>query len=127
MKTPIRIILTFFAVTASYCTFLFVPVFLLPWAHIKKPFNLFLALILAAGIGVFFWKKSGKISDSHATNVLLGGIVVGGIGFISGFFGPIIFNPSSNQGPMLGIFITGPVGFLVGLIGGGIYGLIKKK
>jgi hypothetical protein len=117
MKTPIRLILTFFAVVASFQSVLFVPLFLLPWAQLKKPINVLLALILAAGIGVFIWKKSGSISDSQAKYILLGGIIVGAI----------IINPSANQGPLLGIFITGPLGFLVGLIGGGIYGWIKKK
>ena len=45
---------------------------------------------------------------------LMGGVVLGGIGFAGGFFGPIIFNPQANQGPLLGIFITGPLGFLLG-------------
>jgi hypothetical protein len=38
-----------------------------------------------------------------------------------GFFGPLIFTPDANQGPLLGIFITGPLGFVLGGIGGGIY------
>jgi hypothetical protein len=42
-------------------------------------------------------------------------LLVGGIGFAAGFFGPMILAPGANQGPMLGIFITGPVGFLLGL------------
>lgn len=47
-------------------------------------------------------------------------LLVGGIGFAAGFFGPIIFAPDANQGPLLGIFITGPLGFLGGL-GWGIF------
>ena len=42
-------------------------------------------------------------------------LLVGGIGFAAGFFGPMIFVPGANQGPMLGIFITGPLGFVLGL------------
>jgi hypothetical protein len=57
----------------------------------------------------------------------MGGIIIGSIGFVSGFVGPIIFSPSSNQGPLLGIFITGPIGFLLGLVGGGLYWWIKVK
>jgi len=41
---------------------------------------------------------------------------LGGIGFAVGFFGPMIFEPEANQGPMVGIFITGPGGALLGLI-----------
>ena len=49
------------------------------------------------------------------------GGILGGIGFLIGFVGPIIFMPEANQGPLLGIFITGPGGFVLGLI----VGLIK--
>lgn len=34
--------------------------------------------------------------------------IVGGIGFVGGFFGPMLLSPGSNQGPMLGLFLTGP-------------------
>ena len=54
---------------------------------------------------------------------LLGGVILGGIGFAAGFFGPIIFRPDTNQGPLLGIFITGPLGFVLGIICGTVYGL----
>ena len=49
-------------------------------------------------------------------------LVVGGIGFAAGFFGPMLFRPEANQGPLLGIFITGPAGFFVGLA----YGVIRE-
>ena len=48
-------------------------------------------------------------------------IVLGLVGFLSGFFGPMIFSPSANQGPMLGIFISGPCAFLAG----GLFGAIS--
>lgn len=51
---------------------------------------------------------------------LVGGLLVGGIGFVLGFIGPMVFAPEANQGPMLGIFITGPLGFVAGAIGGAI-------
>lgn len=52
--------------------------------------------------------------------ILLPAFVVGGIGFIAGFFGPILLTPEANQGPLLGIFITGPLGFVFGL-GWGVF------
>lgn len=58
---------------------------------------------------------------------LLGGLIVGGIGFAAGFFGPIIFTPEANQGPLLGIFITGPIGFALGVLLGAVYGLRGKR
>jgi hypothetical protein len=50
-------------------------------------------------------------------------LMVGGMGFAAGFFGPMILKPDANQGPMLGIFITGPIGFVVGLI----YGVVRER
>ena len=44
--------------------------------------------------------------------------LVGGAAFAIGFFGPLIWAPDANQGPLLGIFITGPAGFAVGLAWG---------
>jgi hypothetical protein len=53
---------------------------------------------------------------------LIGAAVVGVVGFLAGFFLPLILSPDANQGPLLGIFITGPggaaLGFVVGLVAG---------
>ncbi len=55
----------------------------------------------------------------HSTlRVLRTAIMVGGVTFAAGFFGPIILAPDANQGPLLGIFITGPLGFTLGLAWG---------
>ena len=43
-------------------------------------------------------------------------VICGGLGFVIGFFGPIIVAPDANQGPLLGIFITGPGGAMLGFI-----------
>jgi len=59
--------------------------------------------------------------------MLLGGVIVGGIGFVAGFFGPIIFRPEANQGPLLGIFITGPLGFIFGALVGLVISLIPSR
>ena len=39
-------------------------------------------------------------------------------------FGPIVFSPEANQGPLLGIFISGPGGALLGAILGLIVGFL---
>lgn len=49
------------------------------------------------------------------TRVLGTAAIVGAVAFAAGFFGPIIFTPDANQGPLLGIFITGPLGFVFGM------------
>ena len=48
-------------------------------------------------------------------------VLLGGLGFVAGFFGPMIFAPEANQGPMLGLFITGPSGVVIGAIAGALY------
>jgi hypothetical protein len=47
---------------------------------------------------------------------LVSALLLGGVGFICGYFGPIYLNPSSNLGPITGIFFTGPGGCVLGLI-----------
>ena len=50
---------------------------------------------------------------------ILGWAGAGGvIGFLVGFFGPMLFAPDAAQGPIVGVFLTGPLGFGLGLIGG---------
>ncbi len=56
---------------------------------------------------------------------IVGGGVLGGMGFCAGFFGPMIFDPGANQGPLLGIFITGPLGFFLGVAGGLLYAVVR--
>jgi hypothetical protein len=43
-------------------------------------------------------------------------LLMGGIGFAVGFFGPVALNPDANQGPLLGIFFSGPGGAFLGLL-----------
>jgi hypothetical protein len=64
-----------------------------------------------------------RLKNDESREVLLSGVLYsavlgGGGGFALGFFGPMILDPSSGNGPMLGIFITGPIGFALGLLWG---------
>lgn len=47
---------------------------------------------------------------------VVGAGVLGAVGFLCGFIGPLKLNPSANQGPLTGIFFTGPGGFLLGVL-----------
>jgi len=60
-------------------------------------------------------------------SVFKGALIVGGIGFCAGFFGPIVFAPDANQGPLLGILITGPLGAVLGAIGGFVHGIRQRS
>jgi hypothetical protein len=121
MKNAMRVVLTFFAFIASYFFIFWVPFAFIPGARNIAWLPQMVSLIAAIGISVFLWKKTGSMSTGLASSILIGGIIVGSIGFIGGFIGPMIFYPEANQGPLLGIFITGPIGFVIGLIGGGLY------
>ena len=85
------------------------------------------ALLAAFAAARFVWRRSDSLSPGLAGSVATGALVFGAIGFVGGFFGPIVFAPGANQGPLLGIFITGPLGFLLGAVGGAIYWTVKRK
>ena len=63
--------------------------------------------------------------------VLCTALVLGGTGFIIGFFGPILIGilvgSQANLGPLWGIFVLGPVGVLLGAIIGLLLGLKKAR
>ena len=79
-----------------------------------------------AGLILHFWPKKRRASDASApipppasgpafgSRILVCALVAGSIGFAVGFFGPIVFTPEANQGPLLGILVTGPAGLLLG-------------
>ena len=71
----------------------------------------------------------GNDSDSRRWMAagLRTGALVGAVGFVLGFVGPLIFMPRSNQGPLLGIFITGPVGAVLGVLLGLVLFPIKRR
>jgi uncharacterized membrane protein len=60
-----------------------------------------------------------------AAYTICGGAILGFIGFAAGFFGPMIFAPEANQGPLTGIFVTGPLGVVVGGAAGFVVGCIS--
>jgi hypothetical protein len=59
--------------------------------------------------------------DRPLPRIGLWALVLGGVGFAAGFFGPMALRPDANQGPMVGIFITGPGGALLGLVLGTVF------
>ncbi|SDA43303.1 hypothetical protein [Mesorhizobium qingshengii] len=61
------------------------------------------------------------------TTMFRWGVILGVVGFVGGFIGPLIFTPEANQGPLLGIFITGPLGFVLGLVVGLVLSLRRRR
>jgi hypothetical protein len=86
-----------------------------------------ISLFSAVAVSWYVWKKLGSANEGLISNILKGAIILGSIGFSIGFFGPIIFSPQANQGPLLGIFITGPLGFVLGGIAGAVYWTMRIK
>jgi hypothetical protein len=87
------------------------------------------AMLVAIGSGWFVWRSSADITSSSGLGraVVLGAVITGAIGFALGFFGPVVFMPDANQGPLIGIFITGPAGFVLGGFGGLAYWLLQNR
>lgn len=54
-------------------------------------------------------------------------LLLGAIGFVAGYVGPMVVTPEANQGPLLGIFITGPGGALVGAVVGLVVGVVRRR
>src|SRR6266567_6671745 len=126
MKLFIRIIALILVVPLTYYFIFWLPCSLLPLGEQRWIANV-ISLTCAAGAGWFVWVKTASVSDSAISTTILGAVIFGGIGFTGGFFGPIIFTPGANQGPLLGIFITGPAGFVLGGIAGFVYWIMKGR
>ncbi|NKI34895.1 hypothetical protein HFP89_06935 [Wenzhouxiangella sp. XN79A] len=72
------------------------------------------AFIMAIGFGALTWRALGRPSAGLGRTVAIGAVVGLAGGFLIGFIGPILLDPTGAQGPMLGLFVTGPLGMLAG-------------
>lgn len=126
MNSMIRTLVTAFAALAIYFLAYWLPLLLVTregylWL---APF---VALLCAIAAGRYVWRSLGpEGSDGSLPSMLIGASVLGGLGFVAGFFGPLILAPEANQGPLLGIFITGPFGIVLGAVAGYFYGLRRS-
>ncbi|MGH9572045.1 MAG: hypothetical protein ACRD40_00730 [Candidatus Acidiferrales bacterium] len=60
--------------------------------------------------------NSNSNRDARGPHFLVWPLILGAVGFVCGFFGPIVLNPDANQGPLVGLFLSGPAGAFLGLI-----------
>jgi|SRR5947209_10285640 len=84
------------------------------------------SFLVAAVVVWYVWTHTASFRTSFINSVLLGALVLGGIGFSAGCFGPLLLMPSggANVGPAFwGLFIMGPLGFILGAVGGAGYWL----
>lgn len=86
-----------------------------------------LAVLAAIAAGRFAWTRHTGTAPGLGQAMGRGALILGAIGFVGGFFGPMIFAPGANQGPLLGLFITGPGGVVLGAIGGAIWWFVKQN
>lgn len=127
MNTLLRLALVLVsAVSALYFVF-WVGGALLMAAGLPFWFSQVVSLASAALVGRLVWLRTASVHAGLIGSIGLGAVMVGTVGFIGGFLGPIIFMPGANQGPLLGIFITGPLGFVLGAIAGAVHWVVRGR
>jgi hypothetical protein len=84
------------------------------------------ALLAALATGFYVWKRVVSPQTGLVGSVFLGVVVVGGLGFSAGFFGPMIFSSGAKQGSLIGFSVTGPIGLVLGALGGGVHWFTRK-
>ena len=126
MRLAVRLLALLVVVPSTYCYIYWMVFSLIPVGY-QDWISLLGSLLCALGAGWYVWAKLGSVSANLASCIFSGALLLGGVGFSAGFFGPIIFSPGANQGPLLGLFITGPMGFLLGGLAGLVYWLTREE
>lgn len=126
MRNAFRFFGSLLVFIATYYFVYWVPFSFFPFLH-QNGVAIILSLLCAIGVVHYTWQQMGSMPDGLISTIMSAAITTGAVGFCTGFFGPIIFTPQANQGPLLGIFITGPLGFLLGGIGGLVHYLSSKR
>ncbi len=82
-----------------------------------------IALSFVCGVLAFWftWQLLSGKKTSISVAVTGSSLILGGLCFIVGFLGPMIFAKDTSQGPMIGIFIAAPLGVILGAIAGYVY------
>jgi hypothetical protein len=111
-------------VTIYFFSFLFVSIEIAADDGVWLPNSV--ALCLASVSAFWVWQSMQEARGGIFTTAIRWAAIVGAVGFCLGFFGPMIFAPQSNQGPLLGILITGPFGFVAGGLTGLAFALFRR-
>ena len=129
MRTLLRLLAAFVAAVATYYLVFWLGgalIFSLLPRELSYWITLASAVLVALLAARYIWMQTGSSRSGFFRFVALGSLLTGTIAFSAGFFGPILFTPHANQGPLLGIFITGPLGLILGGVGGAVYWLIRR-
>jgi hypothetical protein len=124
MTLMFRIIASAVVVVGSYYFMYWLALALVP---IPWGIAAIISYACAMAAGWYAWTRTASVDTSLTRSVGYWALVIGAVGFVGGFFGPMLLAPGANQGPMLGIFITGPLGVLLGAIGGLVHGLVQRN
>mgnify|MGYP005854265381 CR=1 FL=1 len=119
MSAPVRLALSVFAFFGAF--FIVWMLMLVVLTGDQAWFGSLVALGAAVYVARIVWNGTAEDSTSVSVMAGLGAAIVGGLGFVLGFFGPMLLAPEANQGPMLGLFVTGPAGVVIGAIAGALY------
>jgi hypothetical protein len=77
----------------------------------------FIGPLVAGAVAARHVRRHGLALDGPVgARALRGAALLGSIGFVAGFFGPMLLAPDANQGPLLGLFVLGPGGALAGAL-----------
>ena len=119
MSAPVRFALSVFAFFGAF--FIVWMLMLVVLTGDQAWLGSLVALGGAVYVARVVWNGTAEDSTSVSVMAGLGAAIVGGLGFVLGFFGPMLLAPEANQGPMLGLFVTGPAGVVIGAIAGAVY------
>lgn len=122
MRTVFRLLALLVVFPATYYFVYWVPLSFFPLLH-QSSVRAIVSFLCAIGVAYYTWQRVGSTPEGLISSILSFAIILGAIGFFAGFFGPIVFAPGANQGPLLGLFITGPLGFILGGFCGLVYWL----
>ncbi len=126
MKLLLRVILAVVSAVAFFYFTFWLGAGLIRSGPPSRQFTFISSLVAAAAAASLSWLLTRSSARGFFTSVLLGAIATGGVFFVAGFFGPMLFAPGSNQGPLLGLLLTGPLGFVLGAIGGAVYWFVRR-
>jgi len=127
MRTVFRVVATLISAVATLYFVFWIGGALLSGVSASFGIAWLASLMAACLVAWFVWKQTASVHRGLVKAMVLGAFLTGGVAFSVGFFGPIIFMPGANQGPLLGIFITGPLGFLAGAVGGAIFWISRRR
>ena len=127
MKTLFRLVLVLVSGVSTLYFVLLAGAAILTAVHLPFWLSLLVSLLAAVAVGRYVWLHTASVHADLISSIVLGALILGGGGFAAGFFGPIVFMPGANRGPLLGIFITGPLGFILGAVGGAAYWFVRGR